>query len=119
MNIASARQSIFAGRGASVKRDGERRGRVGGGGSEFVDERTFTMDDHAGRGPAYIAPTSPYADWKPQTFVQHPAYGVGQIVTISGTTPQTRAVIRFPGQGDKTFVLEHAPMIQKLERPAR
>ncbi|MFN0135128.1 MAG: ATP-dependent helicase [Phycisphaerae bacterium] len=95
------------------------RGRWGGGGSEFVDERTFTMDDHAGRGPTYVAPTSPYADWKPQTFVQHPAYGVGQIVTISGTTPQTRAVIRFPGQGDKTFVLEHAPMIQKLERPAR
>lgn len=85
--------------------------------SEFADEPVFSINDPAGRGPRFTPPESAFATWKPMMFVQHPSYGIGQIVTIGGPTGQTRATIRFPGHGEKTFVLEMAPMITKLERP--
>ena len=62
-----------------------------------------------------VAPTSPYADWGAGTLVRHGQYGVGQIVWIRPSPGQTRASIRFAGQGEKTFILELSP-IQKLDR---
>jgi DNA helicase-2/ATP-dependent DNA helicase PcrA len=62
-----------------------------------------------------VAPSAPYADWKSGTLVQHARYGVGQIVWIRPSPDQTRAAIRFVGHGEKTFILELAP-IQRLER---
>jgi hypothetical protein len=56
-----------------------------------------------------------YADWKPGTLVEHELYGVGQVLWIQPSPGQTRAGLRFAGYGDKTFILERAP-IRKLER---
>jgi len=61
------------------------------------------------------AASSPYGAWKPGTFVRHDVYGVGQVVWIRPGGGQTRAAIQFAGCGEKTFILELAP-IQKLER---
>ncbi|MFO0837003.1 MAG: UvrD-helicase domain-containing protein [Phycisphaerae bacterium] len=82
------------------------------------DEPAFTMDDPTRGAPRTMPEKSPFADWTPGTFVQHKLYGVGQIVTISGSAGQTRASIKFAGQGPRTFVLEFTP-IEKLERASK
>jgi len=58
---------------------------------------------------------SPYADWKPGMLVKHERFGVGQIVWIRPSAAQTRASIRFVAQGEKTLVLEFAP-VKLLQR---
>lgn len=58
---------------------------------------------------------SKFADWKPGTLVQHKEYGVGQVQWIQPNGEQTRAGIKFPRLGEKTFILEKAP-IQLLKR---
>jgi DNA helicase-2/ATP-dependent DNA helicase PcrA len=68
--------------------------------------------------PAPPAPATPYADWLPGTLVQHDRYGVGQLLSLQPAEGKTRARVRFVAYGEKTFVLEQAP-IRKLERPAR
>ncbi|MBL8879812.1 MAG: UvrD-helicase domain-containing protein [Phycisphaerales bacterium] len=58
---------------------------------------------------------SRFADWKIGTLVQHKEYGVGQVQWIQPSAEQTRAGIKFPRVGEKTFILEKAP-IQLLKR---
>jgi len=53
---------------------------------------------------------SRYADWKPGTLVEHARYGVGQVIWIRPGPGQTRAAIHFAGRGEKTFILELAPV---------
>ncbi|MGD8454671.1 MAG: UvrD-helicase domain-containing protein [Phycisphaerae bacterium] len=64
---------------------------------------------------AAAAPQSAYAGWKPEMLVRHAKYGVGQIVWIRPGAGQTRAAIRFAHGGEKTFILELAP-IEALRR---
>ncbi|MBU0639496.1 MAG: UvrD-helicase domain-containing protein [Planctomycetes bacterium] len=59
--------------------------------------------------------TSPFADWKPGQLVRHATYGVGQLLWIRPGAGQSRAAIKFAGYGEKTFILELAP-VTKLER---
>jgi DNA helicase II / ATP-dependent DNA helicase PcrA len=63
------------------------------------------------------APTAggPFADWQPGTFVKHARYGVGQVLWIRPAPGQTRAGLKFVGYGEKTLILELAP-VRKLER---
>ncbi len=68
--------------------------------------------------PPPPASTQPYADWQPGMFVQHDRYGVGQLVSLQPAGDKTRARVRFVAYGEKTFILEQAP-IRKLERPPR
>ncbi|MBI5865495.1 MAG: UvrD-helicase domain-containing protein [Planctomycetes bacterium] len=82
-----------------------------GGGDE---DRAFTMDQPTGRVDPGAA-ASPFADWRPQMFVMHRDFGVGQVVWVRPGPGQTRAAIRFPAHGEKTFILELAP-IEKLQR---
>ena len=64
-----------------------------------------------------VAPSdsSPFAGWTAGTFVRHARHGVGQIVWIRPAPGQTRAAIRFPRLGERTFILEIAP-VKKLIR---
>ena len=80
--------------------------------SEFGDEDDVRIINAAGEA---LQDTSVYADWKPGTLVRHARYGVGQIVWIRPGSGQTRAAIRFARHGEKTFILEMAP-IEKLQR---
>ena len=58
---------------------------------------------------------NPYADWIPGTLVKHDRYGVGQVLWIRPAPGQTRAGLKFAGYGEKTLILELAP-VRKLER---
>lgn len=89
-----------------------RRGRRGGRSFSNEEEEDVRIIDAAAEA---VAPSSPYADWQPGTLVRHKRYGVGQIVWIRPGPGQTRAAIRFPRAGEKTFILELAP-IRRLER---
>ncbi len=73
---------------------------------ETADETTAALKPAA---------DSPYAGWEAGTFVEHKQYGVGQVVWIRPSPGQTRAAIRFPRAGEKTFVLEKAP-VRKLAK---
>jgi DNA helicase II / ATP-dependent DNA helicase PcrA len=64
--------------------------------------------------PAAPAPAVPGA-WAEGMLVTHARYGVGQILWVRAGAGQTRAGIRFAGYGEKTLILELAP-IKKLER---
>jgi DNA helicase-2/ATP-dependent DNA helicase PcrA len=81
---------------------------------EFDDEPVFSPNDPTGRA-LRAASDSPYADWQCGTLVSHDRYGVGQVEWVRPGGGQTRASIRFPGYGQKTFILERTP-IHKLER---
>lgn len=77
-------------------------------------EPVYSLDDPTGAprgGPA----ASAFGGWTPGMFVKHASYGVGQIVWIRPSEGNTRARVRFAGDGEKTFVLELTP-ITKLER---
>ncbi len=54
-------------------------------------------------------------DLLPEYLVQHERYGVGQILWVRGVPGQTRAGLKFAGYGEKTLILELAP-IRRLER---
>jgi DNA helicase-2/ATP-dependent DNA helicase PcrA len=58
---------------------------------------------------------SPFAGWGPGTLVRHERYGVGQVLWIKPAPGQTRAGLKFVGYGEKTLILEYAP-VRKLER---
>ncbi|MDD4868566.1 MAG: 3'-5' exonuclease, partial [Mycobacterium sp.] len=60
----------------------------------------------------------PFADWQPGTLVRHERYGVGQVLWIRPAPGQTRAGLKFVGYGEKTLILELAP-VSKLERKPR
>jgi len=62
-----------------------------------------------------VRDSSAFAGWKPGLLVQHDKYGVGQIVWIRPAPGQTRAAVKFVGHGEKTLILEIAP-IRRLER---
>lgn len=95
-------------------RRGLRRGRWAGGAPS--DEPTYSLDDPTRGAPRYVPEASPYAGWTAGTLVQHEHFGVGQVQSISfESAGRTRAVVRFPGQGDKTLILEFAPL-RRLER---
>jgi DNA helicase-2/ATP-dependent DNA helicase PcrA len=53
--------------------------------------------------------------WKPGMLVQHERYGVGEILWVRGRPGCTRAGLKFAGYGEKTLILEVAP-IRKLGR---
>lgn len=76
-------------------------------------EPVFTRDDPAGQ--VALPAGSPYAGWTAGTLVQHDSYGVGQVVWIHPAPGQTRAGVKFPRIGEKTFILEFTP-IRKLAR---
>lgn len=81
---------------------------------EAGEEPVFSPDDPA-IPSAPVPPESPYAGWGPGTLVQHRDYGLGQIVAIHPNPGMTTATIRFARHGEKSFVLEKAP----IERVAR
>ncbi len=79
------------------------------------DEPVFSLDDEtemarrsrpADRRSDVV---NAYQDWSPGMLVRHPSYGIGSLVLIQ-RGPQTRARIKFPGEGEKTFVLELSPI---------
>jgi len=72
-------------------------------------------DDAVPSEPPHLPAGSPFADWGPGTLVRHDRYGVGQVLWIQASGQMTRAGLRFPGYGEKTFVLEQTP-VRKLER---
>ncbi len=75
------------------------------------EEPTFSPDDPAGQSDEPVAPPpQEYADWRPGTIVQHEAFGVGRILWVRGSAGNTRASIRFAGVGEKTFILDMAPI---------
>ena len=80
--------------------------------SEFGDEEDIRIIDAAADA---LADSSRFADWKPGTLVRHAHYGVGQVIWLRPGGGQTRASIRFAREGEKTFILELAP-VEKLER---
>ena len=82
--------------------------------SEF-GEPVFSPDDPASYAAMGVGKASRFADWAPGTLVQHERYGVGRVVWIVPNPGQTRAAIHFTVHGEKTFVLENAP-ISRLER---
>jgi DNA helicase-2/ATP-dependent DNA helicase PcrA len=100
--------------------------------SRFVPKRRLRADpdaEDAGesastlqRRPPRPAPSPPSdassPEWKPGMLVQHERYGVGQILWVRGTPGQTRAGLKFAGYGEKTLILELAP-IRKLERKSK
>jgi hypothetical protein len=53
---------------------------------------------------------SPFADWQAGTLVEHREFGVGTIQWIRPGPGQTRASVKFAGQGEKVFILEVAPL---------
>jgi DNA helicase-2/ATP-dependent DNA helicase PcrA len=89
-------------------------------GDEFVDPDDEALVRRTRRRPAAKsapepAGASPFAGWQPGTLVQHERYGVGQVVWIRPAPGQTRACVRFAGHGEKTLILEVAP-VKKLQR---
>jgi len=64
-------------------------------------------------GPRVAPERSPFADWAAGTLLQHTRYGVGQIVWIQPGGSWTRAGVRFAAYGEKTLILEKAP-VQRL-----
>lgn len=40
-------------------------------------------------------------------LVQHDEYGIGQVTDVSGFGSQRRVKLRFPGHGEKTFLMDH------------
>jgi DNA helicase-2/ATP-dependent DNA helicase PcrA len=73
------------------------------------EEPTFSPDDPTG----YVAPAPPgsrFAGWAPGTRVTHEHFGVGQVVWIRPSSGQTRAAIHFSQYGQKTFILDAAPI---------
>jgi len=90
---------------------GPRRGRRA---SALDGEPVYTMDDPTRQ--ALLADAAPqFADWTPGTRVEHSQYGVGQVLWIRpGGAGQTRASICFSDEGEKTFILELAP-IRRLQ----
>ena len=67
------------------------------------------------RPPPEPPPAAPVQTWVPGMLVQHTRYGVGQILWVRAAPGQTRAGVKFAGYGEKTLILELAP-IRKLER---
>ncbi len=55
-------------------------------------------------------PSTPYADWRPGTFVEHEEYGIGCVRRISSVGGLTSASIVFAGAGTKDLILEHASL---------
>ena len=82
--------------------------------TESFDEAPTTLRRHR-PAPPPADPANPYADWKPGTLVRHERYGVGQVLWIRPAPGQTRAGLKFAGYGEKTLILELAP-VRKLER---
>ena len=78
------------------------------------EERVFSVNDGTRAGGLSPAPAGrprgAFDSWKPGMLVQHKTYGVGTIVWIQPATSQTRAAVKFAGAGEKTFVLELAPI---------
>jgi DNA helicase-2/ATP-dependent DNA helicase PcrA len=104
-------------RGGQRGRDARSGGRDRGFVPEFEDDASRLTRSRRAAPPTSPAPrgASPYAGWVKGTLVKHDRYGVGQVVWIRPGDGQTRASIRFAGYGEKTFVLELAP-VRKLER---
>jgi DNA helicase-2/ATP-dependent DNA helicase PcrA len=51
-----------------------------------------------------------YNGLAPGSLVRHATYGVGKVMDLSGAGSMRKVRIRFGGHGDKTFVLEKAPL---------
>ena len=83
-----------------------------------ADDDTPTRLARSPKPASPPAGESPYADWKPGTLVRHDVYGVGQLLWIRPAPGQTRAGVKFAGYGEKTLVLEFAPL-RKLDRSSR
>jgi DNA helicase-2/ATP-dependent DNA helicase PcrA len=65
--------------------------------------------------PSAAHASQPACPWPPGSWVQHPTFGVGRVVKITGQGAQTRAQVAFSTGGVKTLILEYANL-QPLER---
>ncbi|MEW6249977.1 MAG: UvrD-helicase domain-containing protein [Planctomycetota bacterium] len=69
---------------------------------------------HAEHAPAADTPdarhSTEFGTWTAGTLVQHPRFGVGEVLSIRRTGDRTRANIRFAGHGEKTIILEMSPV---------
>ncbi len=88
------------------------RRKLGRGENEFGDEPVISFDQPTG---TLGGVDSRFADWQPGTLVRHTHYGTGELLWIRPSAGQTRGAIRFPVYGEKTFILDHAP-VQRIER---
>jgi len=86
-----------------------------GDGSGIGDEDALFAGRARSSEAAAGGSSSTGANWKPGTLIQHDRYGVGQVLWVRPGGGQTRAGIRFAGHGEKTLILELAP-IRRLER---
>lgn len=107
----------------------EARSRLGGGSrwrrevdeSERIFENGVPTDPRStGRKrrpePAPLPPPdSPFAGWREGSLVKHRMYGVGTLLWIRPAPGNTRAGVKFAGYGEKTLILEFAP-IELLKR---
>jgi DNA helicase-2/ATP-dependent DNA helicase PcrA len=55
-------------------------------------------------------PGANYKGMQTGSTVRHGTYGLGKVIELSGFGAQAKVKIRFGGHGDKTFVLEKAPL---------
>ncbi|MBK8915630.1 MAG: UvrD-helicase domain-containing protein [Phycisphaerales bacterium] len=55
-------------------------------------------------------PTTPYADWKPGTLLEHPRFGVGALIRLEPVGNETRAVVKFAGTGEKSLIIERTSL---------
>jgi DNA helicase II / ATP-dependent DNA helicase PcrA len=84
----------------------ERRGR--GFADRDFDEAGEPMIDI--RADVEAEAEAPFADWRAGTLVEHRDFGVGTVAWIRPGPGQTRASVKFAGQGEKVFILEFAPL---------
>jgi DNA helicase II / ATP-dependent DNA helicase PcrA len=62
-------------------------------------------EEHADFQPDYGSDDDPSAGLRVGGVVQHPIYGRGKVVQLSGRGPKARAVVRFQTVGEKTLAL--------------
>ena len=64
----------------------------------------------ANRPSAEAVPGADYQGLSAGALVRHASYGVGKVMELTGYGVMRKVRVRFGGHGDKTFVLEKAPL---------
>src|SRR4051794_18428560 len=62
------------------------------------------------KAPAVVEPESAGIDVKIGALVRHRVYGMGKVLELNGQGIGRRVKIRFATEGDRTFVLNRAPL---------
>lgn len=76
------------------------------------DEPVFSMEDPVKARRAGLPVDQRFADWEIGTRVRHAVYGEGQVVWIHAHGNSPKAGIRFVGGGERTLVLDRAPIVR-------